>query len=191
MATRNKKRDGKRKRRAPFLADMEGARVRNAFRHITIHKEDYIVRENGRIVDIKEAVRRYKATGDDKWVLHILASNVGYFANTIGKLASKYNIDPSDYVYCVYYGLKYAMDKCDPEKVRLSYLASGVYMISRREVDRDLRERKMEVSMEGFAYNDDEGEMILDSEHLDRLFADFGIYDVPLYDEDTCKTHDG
>jgi hypothetical protein len=175
------------RRKAPYLSDMYVVRVRGAFAHITANKEEYIIYENNKPVSLKEAVYRYKQTEDDKWLLHILASNLGYFANTLGKAAAKFGVDPCDYIYAVYYGLKYALSKCDPEKVRLSYLASGVYIICVREIDRDLRERRKETDMRCFAcYNENDDENQVGGEYLDRLFADFGIYDVPLYDEDTC-----
>jgi hypothetical protein len=179
-----KSRGGKRK--APYLSDMHVARVRNAFAHITANKKEYIIYENGKPVSLKEAVRRYKQTEDDKWLLHILTSNLGYFANTLGKVSARYGVDPSDYVYAVYYGLKYALSKCDPERARLSYLASGVYIICVREIDRDLRERKKEVNIDCFTFPDDgDNDVPTGVEQLDKLFADLGIYDVPLYDEDT------
>jgi len=174
------------KRKVPYLTDMYVARVRDALAYITANKKEYIIYENSKPVGLKDAVARYKQTGDDKWLLHILASNLGYFANTLGKAVSRFGVEPDDYVYALYEGLKYALSKCDPERARLSYLASGIYIICVREIDRDLRKRNKEVQIDSFSIPDeDDNELPAGGELLDRLFADFDIYDVPLYDEDT------
>jgi len=180
----NKKKRGK--RRAPYLSDMYATRVRDALEHISAHKKEYIINENGAPVSIREAARRYKETGDDKWLLHILFSNLGYFANTLGKFAARYNADPRDYIHYIYDGLKYSLGKCDPDRVKISYLASGVYITFVREINRENRKKRKEVDIERLTYAEAEEEEVPTSgEYLDRLFADFDIYDVPLYDEDT------
>jgi hypothetical protein len=186
------KQKGKTKKRVPCLSNIDNdVRVREAFKYLTTHKSEYIIYENGRPLDIKEAIRRYKQTKEDKWLLHVLVSNMGYFANTLSKVAAKYKIDPCDYVVYVYEGLKYSADKCDADRVGLSYLAAGVYIICARQADRELRKKTGELNLEDFVYEDDEHEIHEGIAKLDMLLADFGIYDVPLYDEDIHEAHGG
>ena len=167
--------------KAPFLAFMDNVRVRDAFAYLTRHKDSYIIRENGKIVDVKEAVRRYKDTKDDKWVMHILMSNLGYFANALGKVAARYGIEIDDYIFYVYEGLVKAMDRADPDMVRLSYLSTGVFMYARKQAEKELAIRNKEGPTPDVA--DDEGEDIKD---LDMIMASQGIYyEVSLSDEDT------
>lgn len=176
------------KRRAPYLAQMEHVRVRDAFELLTAHKDEYIIRESGKPVDYREAVRRYKETGDEAWVMHVLASNLGYFANTLAKVAAKYGVVPEDYVALVYEGLRRSMEKCDASRVRLSYLAAGVFFICRREAENEIRHKANEVNASfTFPEGDEDGydEFFMD---LDTWLAQNGIYEVPLNDEDTCET---
>ena len=174
--------------KAPCLAMMENSRVRDAFALLTAHKEDYIVYENGKPLDYREAVRRYKETRDEKWIMHILASNLGYFANALAKVVARYGVAPEDYVVLVYEGLRRSMEKCDASRVRLSYLSTGVFMLCRKEAEHEVRRRAQEASMSNagwtVGYDDDEG---ID---LDSLLAQNGEYEVPLYDEGACKAPD-
>ncbi len=178
------------KYKPPPLALMEQARVRDAFELLTSHKDEYIVRENGKPVDYKDAVRRYKETGDESWVMHILASNLGYFANTLAKVVAKYRVSPEDYVGVVYEGLRQAMEKCDASRVKLSYLATGVFFICRREAEHEVRRKANEVEasflLSDVVENEDEDENM----DLDTWMAENGIYEVPLSDEDTCEAPD-
>ena len=175
--------------KAPYLAMMENSRVREAFALLTAHKEDYIVYENGKPVDYREAVRRYKETGDDVWVMHVLASNLGYFANALSKVAARYGIAPEDYVSLVYEGLRYSMEKCDASRVRLSYLSSGVFMLCRREAEYEMRRREKEAALPNWAWRSEEGDND-EGMDLDTWLAKNGAYEVPLDDEDTCETPD-
>ncbi len=178
------------KYKAPYLAQMRHVRVKDAFELLTAHKDEYIIKERGKPVDYREAVRRYKETGDEMWVLHVLASNLGYFANTLAKVAARYGVAPEDYVVVVYEGLRRAMEKCDVSKVRLSYLAAGVFFLCRREAEYEIRQRANEMSaqlhwIEESEDGDDENVM-----DLDTWLAQNGIYEVPLSDEDTCEAPD-
>jgi hypothetical protein len=167
---------------------MEHVRVRDAFELLTAHKDEYIIRESGKPVDYREAVRRYKETGDEAWVMHVLASNLGYFANTLAKVVAKYGVVPEDYVALVYEGLRRSMEKCDASRVRLSYLAAGVFFICRREAENEIRHKANEVNASfTFPEGDEDGddEFFMD---LDTWLAQNGIYEVPLNDEDTCET---
>jgi hypothetical protein len=175
----------RRGRKTPHIASLDRERARDAFIHITRHKEDYIIREKGKPLDYREAVKRFKATGDDKWVMHILASNLGYFVNTLATVVAKYKIDPCNYVVHVYEGLRRAMTKCDAERVKLSYLSGGVFLWCRKLADLEVRERNKEVYMNevfGCGEGDCEYEAIRD---IDMLLAEQGICQLPLYDEDT------
>ncbi len=176
----------RRGRRTPTIAMLDKSSVKDAFKHLTLHKEDYIVYENGRPVDFREAVRRFKATGDDKWAMHILASNLGYFANSLSTVVAKYKVDPSDYVVYVYEGLKRAMTKCDADRVKLSYLSGGVFLWCRKMADLEVRQRNKEVNMNEaiIELEDDSGERVA-VEDIDMIMASNGIYELPLYDEDT------
>jgi len=176
--------------RAPYLAQMGHVRVRDAFELLTAHKDEYIIKENGKPVDYREAVRRYKETGDDSWVMHVLASNLGYFANALAKVAAKYGVAPEDYVALVYEGLRRSMEKCDASRVSLSYLAAGVFFACRREAENEVRRKANEVDASLTFPDVDEdgnGEVIMD---LDTWLAQNGIYEVPLSDEDTCEAPD-
>jgi len=178
------------KRKAPYLAQMGHVRVKDAFELLTAHKDEYIVKENGRPVDYREAIRRYKETGDDAWVMHVLASNLGYFANALAKVAAKYSVAPEDYVAFVYEGLRRSMEKCDVSRVRLSYLAAGVFFICRREAELEVRRKANEVDASlTFPEGDEDGddEVLMD---LDMWLAQNGIYEVPLSDEDTYEAPD-
>jgi len=159
---------------------MDNARVRDAFAHLTRFKDEHIVCEGGRAVSVPEAVRRYRADGDDRWVLHVLMGNLGYFANALGKVAAKWNIDPADYIPFVYEGLREAMGRADPDRVRLSYLSTGVFMYCRRLAEKEVRERSKEAKMDEVIIENDEGEELAD---LDMILAANGIYEVPLSDE--------
>jgi len=178
------------KRKAPYLAQMGHVRVKDAFELLTAHKDEYIVRENGRPVDYREAIRRYKETGDEAWVMHVLASNLGYFANALAKVAAKYGVPPEDYVAFVYEGLRRSMEKCDASRVRLSYLAAGVFFICRRVAEHEVKRKANEVDAYlTFPEGDEDGddEVLMD---LDTWLAQNGIYEVPLSDEDTCEAPD-
>jgi len=175
--------------KAPYLAMMENSRVRDAFALLTAHKEDYIVCENGKPVDYREAVRRYKETGDDVWVMHVLASNLGYFANALAKVAARYGIAPEDYVSLVYEGLRRSMDKCDASRVRLSYLSTGVFMLCRKVAEHEMRLRAKEASPLDVSWIGEDGHDDKDMD-LDTWLAERGAYEVPLDDEDTCETPD-
>jgi hypothetical protein len=175
----------RRGRRLPHVASLDRGRVRDAFVHLTLHKDDYIVYDNDKPIDYREAVKRFKATGDDKWVLHILALHLGYFVNVLATVVAKYKVDPADYVIHVYEGLKRSMTKCDAEKVKLSYLSGGVFLWCRKIADLEVRERDKEVNINEFiCYSDDDCEygVIRD---LDMFLAEHGIYQLPLDDEDT------
>jgi len=176
-------------RKAPYLAMMENSRVRDAFALLTAHKEDYIVYENGKPVDYREAVRRYKETGDNTWVMHILASNLGYFANALAKVVARYGVAPEEYVLHVYEGLRRSMEKCDASRVRLSYLSTGVFMLCRKEAEHEVRARAKEWALPdgswGGGYGDDDEGM-----DLDTWLAKNGAYEVPLDDEGTCEAPD-
>ncbi len=176
-------------RKAPYLAMMENSRVRDAFALLTAHKEDYIIYENGKPVDYREAVRRYKETGDDTWVMHILASNLGYFANALAKVVARYGVAPEDYVVHVYEGLRRSMEKCDASRVRLSYLSTGVFMLCRREAEYEVRRRAQETSMSDVGWIEHSNEDDDDTD-LDSLLARNGEYEVPLYDEGACEAPD-
>jgi len=173
-------------RRTPHIASLDRDRVRDAFVHLTHHKEDYIIYENGEPLDYREAVKRFKATGDDKWVMHILASNLGYFVNSLATVVAKYKVDPADYVVHVYEGLKRSMQKCDAERVKLYYLSGGVFIWCRKMADLEVRERNKEVNINLLSCQgedeDCERPAIAD---VDMLLAEQGIYQLPLYDEDT------
>jgi hypothetical protein len=176
-------------RKTPHIASLDRDRTRDAFVHLTRHKEDYIVYENGKPLDFREAVKRFKVTGDDRWVMHILASNLGYFVNTLATIVAKYKVDPADYVIHVYEGLKRSMTKCDADRVKLSYLSGGVFLWCRKIADLETRERNKEVNINLLACNEEDG----DCEHppildIDILLAEQGIYELPLYDEDTYPT---
>jgi hypothetical protein len=169
---------------------LENTRVRDAFALLTSHKDDYIVCENGKPVDYREAVRRYKETGDEAWVMHILASNLGYFANALSKVVARYGVAPEDYVSLVYEGLRSSMDKCDASRVKLSYLSTGVFLLCRREAEHEVRKRENEVTMADMALSS-EGETGNDDEmDFDMWLAKHGVYEVPLYDEGTCEALD-
>jgi sulfur carrier protein ThiS len=181
---------GHKRTKGPYLAMMENARVRDALALLTAHKDEYIVRENGKPVDYREAVRRYKETGDESWVMHVLATNLGYFANALSKVVARYGVSPEDYVALVYEGLREAMGRCDASRVRLSYLSTGVFMVCRRAAEREMRRRTQEGLLAEFGGpwgNDEEGDEEMD---LDTWMAINGVYEVPLDDEDTCETHD-
>jgi hypothetical protein len=175
--------------KAPYLAVMENSKVRDAFALLTAHKEDYIVYENGKPLDYREAVRRYKETGDEKWIMHILAANLGYFANALAKVVARYGVAPEDYVVLVYEGLRRSMEKCDTSRVRLSYLSTGVFMVCRREAEREVRRRAQEASISDVGWNGrfDEDD---DGMDLDTWLAKNGEYEVPLYDEGACEAPD-
>jgi hypothetical protein len=175
----------RRGRKLPCVASLDRDRIRDAFIYLTLHKDDYIVYDNGEPLDYREAVKRFKATGDDKWVLHILLSNLGYFVNTLATVVAKYKVDPADYVIHVYEGLKRSMTKCDAERVKLSYLSGGVFLWCRKIADLEVRERNKELNINEFiCYSDDdcEHEEIRD---LDMFLAEQGVYQLPLYDEAT------
>jgi hypothetical protein len=179
----------RRRAKAPYLAMMENSRVRDAFALLTAHKEDYIVCENGKPVDYREAVRRYKETGDDAWVMHVLASNLGYFANALSKVVARYGVAPEDYVSLVYEGLRRSMERCDASRVRLSYLSTGVFLLCRREAEHEMRLRAKEEPLpeEKWRLDDDGDYECMD---LDTWLAKNGAYEVPLDDEDTCEALD-
>jgi len=180
----------RRRAKVPYLAIMENSRVRDAFALLTAHKEDYILYENGKPVDYKEAVRRYKETGDDAWVMHILASNLGYFVNALSKVVARYGIDPGDYVCLVYEGLRRSMEKCDASRVTLAYLSIGVFLLCRREAEHEMQIRSKEAALSdttGWSSEDfEEGEDM----DLDNWLAKNGVYEVSLNDEDTCEAPD-
>jgi hypothetical protein len=172
-------------RKTPYIASLDRDRTRDAFVHITAHKDDYIVYDKGKPLDFREAVKRFKATGDDKWVMHILASHLGYFVNTLATIVAKYKVDPADYVIHVYEGLKRSMTKCDADRVKLSYLSGGVFIWCRKLADLEVKARNKEVDINDFYCYDDEDcerEVIRD---LDMFLAEQGIYQLPLYDENT------
>jgi len=171
-----------RRGKAPALSLMDNSRARDAFAYLTKHKENYIIRENGKIVDVKEAVKRYKETKDDKWVMHIIMSNLGYFANAIGKVAAKYNVEIEDYVFCVYEGLIKSLERADADRVKLSYLSTGVFMYARKQAEKELAVRNKEGPLEAGLPDGDEENEIKD---LDMILASQGIYEVSLSDEDT------
>jgi len=174
----------------PYLAMIENSRVRDAFALLTAHKEDYILYENGKPVDCKEAVRRYKETGDDAWVMHVLASNLGYFANALSKVVARYGVAPEDYIGLVYEGLRRSMQRCDASRVTLAYLSIGVFLLCRREADRELKLRAKEVSVADAGFwggGESDEDDIMD---LDDWMARNGAYEVPLDDEGTCETPD-
>jgi len=172
-------------KRTPHIASLYRDRTREAFVHITLHKDDYIVREKGKPLDFREAVKRFKETGDDKWVMHILASHLGYFVNSLATIVAKYKIDPADYVVYVYEGLKRSMVKCDVERVKLSYLSGGVFILCRKMADLEVKERDKEVKMNMIMNDNDEDLDCPDITDVDMLLAKQGIYELPLYDEDT------
>jgi hypothetical protein len=172
-------------RRTPYIASLDRDRARDAFVHITLCKDDYIVYECGKPLDFREAVKRFKETGDDKWVMHILASHLGYFVNSLASVIAKYKVDPADYVIYVYEGLKRSMTKCDADRVKLSYLSGGVFLWCRKMADLEVKARNKEVDMNLFIChndNDEDCEIVRDP---DMLLAEQGIYELPLYDEDT------
>jgi len=175
--------------KAPYLAMMENSRVRDAFALLTAYKEDYILRENGKPVDYREAVRRYKETKDDAWVMHVLASNLGYFANALSKVVARYGVAPEDYVCLVYEGLRRSMEKCDASRVRLSYLSTGVFLLCRREAEHEMRQKAKEATLPDASLWSENGD---DDENmdLDTWLAKNGAYEVPLDDEDTCEAPD-
>jgi hypothetical protein len=177
-------------RKVPYLAMMENSRVRDAFALLTAHKEDYIVYENGKPLDYREAVRRYKETGDEKWIMHILASNLGYFANALAKVVARYGVAPEDYVVLVYEGLRRSMEKCDASRVTLAYLSIGVFLLCRREAERELKLRAKELSVADVGFWDDSESNEDDVMDLDNWMARNGAYEVPLDDEDTCEAPD-
>jgi len=179
----------RRRIKAPYLAMIDNARVRDAFAYLTAHKEDYILCENGKPIDYREAVRRYKDTQDEKWIMHILASNLGYFANALAKVVARYGVAPEDYVVLVYEGLRRSMEKCDASRVRLSYLSTGVFMLCRREAEHEVRRRAQEASMSNAMWGGcpDEDDDVMD---LDSWLARNGEYEVPLYDEGACEAPD-
>lgn len=172
-------------RKTPHIASLDRDRIRDAFAHLTRHKEDYIIYDKGKPIDYREAVKRFKATGDDKWVLHILASHLGYFGNSLATVVAKYKVDPADYVVHVYEGLKRSMIKCDADRVKLSYLSGGVFIWCRKIADLEVRERNKEVNIHYLVCDDDEDcdrPVITD---VDMLLAEQGIYELPLNDENT------
>jgi hypothetical protein len=172
-------------KRPPHIASLDRDRVRDAFVHLTHHKDDYIVYENGKALDFREAVKRFKETGDDKWVMHILASNLGYFVNSLATVVAKYKVDPANYVIHVYEGLKRSMTKCDADRVKLSYLSGGVFLWCRKVADLEVKERSKEVDKNMIiCYSDEDCEYQV-VEDLDMLLAEQGIYQLPLYDADT------
>jgi len=172
-------------KRTPYIASLDKDRVRDAFAHLTIHKDDYIVYENGEPVDYREAVKRFKATGDEKWVMHILASHLGYFANSLATVVAKYKVDPADYIVHVYEGLRRSMTKCDADRVRLSYLSGGVFLWCRKMADLEVRERSKEVNIKEFWVSNIDELWQDDIRDVDMLLAQQGIYELPLHDEDT------
>jgi len=180
----------RRRTKVPYIAMLENSRVRDAFALLTAHKEEYILYENGKPVDYREAVRRYKETRDDAWVMHVLASNLGYFANALSKVVARYGIAPEDYVWLVYEGLRRSMEKCDASRVTLAYLSIGVFLLCRREAEHEKQIRSREAALSDMTgWN---GEDFEDSEDmdLDSWMANNGVYEVPLDDEDTCETPD-
>ena len=179
----------RRGRKLPYVASLDRDRTRDAFVHLTQRKEDYIIYENGKPLDFRDAVKRFKATGDDRWVMHILASNLGYFVNTLATVVAKYKVDPADYVIHVYEGLKRSMTKCDADRVKLSYLSGGVFLWCRKIADLEVKERNKEVNMNLLTCNEeDEDCERLSIMDIDILLAEQGIYELPLYDEDTYPT---
>jgi AAA+ ATPase superfamily predicted ATPase len=178
----------KKSKRATYLNSIENGDIKEAFEYITKHKGAYIIKENGKPVGVKEAISRYKKTGDEKWLLHILVSHLGYFANTLSKVVTKFGINPEDYIHRLYEGLKYSADKCDENRATISYLAAGAYMICARYAYKEIRKRAKETDMSYFGADDDE-EVITGGEQLDLLLAEMGIYEVSLHDEDTRQTY--
>jgi hypothetical protein len=172
-------------KKAPFLQLKAAAKIGYAFEYIEKHIHEYVIRDEGKEVNVKYAVRRFHETGEDKWVMHVLASNLGYFVNSLGKVVMIYGVDPCDYVAHIFDGLKLSMRRCDPERARLSYLGVGVFFYCRAIAEKEYRNRSKEFSAEGMAetfFGPSEGgdDEIAD---LDTLLASEGYY-VTLHDDD-------
>jgi len=172
-------------RKAPFLQIKASAKIGYAFEYIEKYIHEYVIREGGKEVSVKDALRRFHETGEDKWVMHILASNLGYFVNSLGKVVMIYGVDPCDYVAHIFDGLRISMQKCDPERARLSYLGVGVFFYCRSIADKEYKNRSKELSAEGMAetfFRPSEGgdDEIAD---LDALLASEGYY-VTLHDDE-------
>jgi hypothetical protein len=168
-----------------FLQFMASAKIAYAFEYIEKYKHEYVIREDGKEISVKDAVRRFHETGEDKWVMHILATNLGYFVNALGKVVVRYNVDPCDYVAHVFDGLKRSMQRCDPERARIAYLGVGVFLYCRIIADKERREKAKELSAEGMAetlFGPSEGgdDEIAD---LDTLLASEGYY-VTFHDDE-------
>jgi hypothetical protein len=173
-------------KRAPFLQHKAGAKIGYAFEYIEKYIHEYVIREGGREVSVKDAVRRFHETGEDKWVMHILASNLGYFVNSLGKVVMIYGVEPGDYVAHVFEGLRVSMQRCEPERARLSYLGVGVFFYCRAIAEKEYKKRSKEFSAESlaetfFGPSEDGDDEVVD---LDTLLASEGYY-VTLHDDET------
>jgi hypothetical protein len=172
-------------RKAPFLQFKASAKIGYAFEYIEKYIHEYVIKEGDKEISVKDAVRRFHETGDDKWVMHVLASNLGYFVNSLGKVVMIYAVDPCDYVAHIFDGLKLSMQRCDPERARLSYLGVGVFFYCRAIAEKEYRKKAKETSAEGMAEVFFEADESGDSEiaDLDTLFASKGHY-VTLHDDE-------
>jgi hypothetical protein len=85
----------------------------------------------------------------------------------------------------IFDGLRLSMQRCDPERTRLSYLGVGVFFYCRSIADKEYKNRSKELSAEGmaetfFGSSEEGDDEIAD---LDTLLASEGYY-VTLYDDE-------
>ncbi len=179
----------KKAKKVQFLQFMPTAKTAYAFEYIEKYKHEYIIREGGKEVSVMDAVRRFHETGEDRWVMHILASNLGYFVNSLGKVVMRYGIDPCDYVAHVFDGLKRSMQRCDLERARIGYLGVGVFLYCRVIAEKECKEKAKELSAESIAETfyepEGDGDEVAD---LDTLFASLGHFVTLLDDEADADT---
>ncbi len=172
-------------RKAPCLQYKPSAKIGYAFEYIEKYIHEYVIKEEGKEVSVKDAVHRFHESGEDKWVMHVLASNLGYFVNSLGKVVMIYDVDPCDYVAHIFDGLRLSMQRCDPERARLSYLGVGVFFYCRSIAEKEYRGRSKDTSAESMAEtffepSEDGDDKTAD---LDTLLASKGYY-VTLHDDE-------
>ena len=166
-------------RKRPRIDDWKSTPVGKAFKYLTKHKNQYILKNpDGSVVSLADAIRNYQKDHDPKWPLHVMMSNLGYIANGIGSAIGKFGLNIEDYIADAFEGICKAMLKCDPERAKMAYIGAGVFFAVRKGAYKDIREKE---KVESLQVEDLDGEKLDD----DRLAALFGLYKVYLpYDEE-------
>jgi hypothetical protein len=160
----------RRKVRAPAMPENPKLRIGRSFRRLAKYRKDYIIKTpDGKPVSLAEAARNYQKDGDPKWPLHVFMLNLGYFAIGVSRALTKFGYDPDEYIEAAFQGICNAMKRCNPDRVKLSYLATGVYFSVTTAADKNRRKMKGEVDI---LKVDEDGELIDD----DKLAAMFGIF---------------